>query len=602
MSDMQWNSLTQMFFDQAEVHKDKPLLFAKNKEAWESRTWTETAEDVARLGQALRSLGIEKGDRVIIVSENRPEWMVADFAIMAIGAISVPTYTTNTVRDHLHIVENSGAKAAIVSTRALARNFLKAAHQVDDMQNVITMQEVPLEQTINADVHHWDSIMAAQTPDVASLHKETQSVTREGLACIIYTSGTGGAPKGVMLHHGSLMHNAEGASEVIAPLGLENNAFLSFLPLSHAYEHTTGLCWPIAIGAEIWYAESIEKLATNMAEARPTVMVVVPRLFEMLRTRITRGVQADGGLKAKLFDRAIVLGTKRQKGEEPLGFFEKIESKFLDITVRKKVRNQFGGRLKALVSGGAPLSPDVGYFFASLGLPLMQGYGQTESGPVVSVNPPSAPKMHTVGQIFKNTEVKIAEDGEILVRGDLVMKGYWRNEKATSETIVDGWLHTGDIGQIDDDGYLEITDRKKDIIVNDKGDNVSPQRVEGLLALEDEIAQAMVYGDKRPHMVALIVPDADWLVGWAKSNGKSAARLEKLADDPDLHKAIDAAVGRINKRLSNIEKVRRFAIATEAFSIENEQMTPSLKLRRHVVKEIYKETLEGLYKSRSTKP
>lgn len=595
MAIKQWNSLTQMFFEQAVTLRDKPLLFSKNGESWQSETWTQAAEKITRLGAALRAMGVDKGDRVVIVSENRPEWMIADFAIMAIGAVSVPTYTTNTVRDHLHIIENSGAKAAIVSTKNLARSFLRAAHQCDELQHTIVMERVSIEQQLNVTVYEWDKVIADQTADIQGFRENCAGVSRDDIACIIYTSGTGGAPKGVMLHHGSLLHNAEGASSVIEPLGLKDNAFLSFLPLSHAYEHTTGLCWPLTIGAEIWYAESIEKLATNMAEARPTVMVVVPRLFEMLRTRITRGVQADGGLKAKLFDRALALGFKVQRDRLPLSIFEKLEDWFLNRTVRKKVRKQFGGRLKALVSGGAPLSPDVGYFFASLGLPLMQGYGQTESGPVVSVNPPWAPKMHTVGTLFDNTEAKIAEDGEILLKGELVMKGYWRNQKATEETIKDGWLHTGDIGHFDDDGYLEITDRKKDIIVNDKGDNVSPQRVEGLLALEDEIAQAMIYGDKRPHMVALIVPDSDWLVGWAKENGKSAARLEKLHDDNDLRKAIDTAVARINKRLSNIEKVRKFTLAKEAFTIENAQMTPSLKLRRHVVKEVYKDELEGMY-------
>ena len=595
MATNSWNSLTHMFFEQALALKEKPLLFAKNGDSWKSENWTEVAEKVTRLGAALRDMGVEKGDRVVIVSENRPEWMVADFAIMAIGAISVPTYTTNTVRDHLHIIENSGAKAAIVSTKNLTRTFLRAAHQCDEMQHTIVMEPVSIEQQLNVTVYNWNDVIDAQTADIVGFRDGCADVTRDDIACIIYTSGTGGSPKGVMLHHGSLMHNAEGASKVIAPLGLENNAFLSFLPLSHAYEHTTGLCWPLMIGAEIWYAESIEKLATNMAESKPTIMVVVPRLFEMLRTRITRGVQAEGGMKAKLFERAIDLGFKVQRDGQKLSLFEKVEDWFLNITVRKKVRKQFGGRLKALVSGGAPLSPDVGFFFASLGLPLLQGYGQTEAGPVISVNPPWAPKMHTVGQLFDNIEAKIADDGEILIKGELVMKGYWRNDDATADTIKDGWLHTGDIGHFDSEGYLEITDRKKDIIVNDKGDNVSPQRVEGLLALEDEIAQAMIYGDKRPHMVALIVPDAEWLVGWAKANGKSSARLEKLADDKDLRKAIDEAVSRINKRLSNIEKVRKFALADEAFTIENAQMTPSLKLRRHVVKEVYKEKLEAMY-------
>lgn len=598
MAMKQWNSLTQMFFDQTTAMPDKPLLFAKKDDAWQSETWQQVAEKVTQLAAALRKMGVNKGDRVVIVSENRPEWMVVDFAIMAIGAISVPTYTTNTVRDHLHIIENSGAMAAVVSTKNLAQTFLRAAHECDELQHTIVMEDYSIEQELNVTVYDWNTVINEQSPDIESFKAACADVQRDDIACLIYTSGTGGAPKGVMLHHGSLLHNADGASDIIERLGLDGNAFLSFLPLSHAYEHTAGLCWPLCIGAEIWYAESIEKLAANMAEAKPTVMVVVPRLFEMLRTRITRTVQSEGGMKARMFDKAIALGVKRLQHGEALSLLERFQDWFLSRTVRKKVQNQFGGRLKALVSGGAPLSPDVGYFFAALGLPLLQGYGQTEAGPVVSANPPWATKMHTVGKIFKNIEAKVADDGEILLKGEMVMKGYWRNEKATSKTVVDGWLHTGDIGRIDEDGYLELTDRKKDIIVNDKGDNVSPQRVEGLLALEDEIAQAMIYGDKRPHMVALLVPDAEWLAGWAKANNKPAARLEKLADDKDLHKAIDNAVSRINKRLSNIEKIRRFALATEAFTIENEQMTPSLKLRRHVVKEVYKDTLESLYARR----
>lgn len=591
--DARWQSLTAMFFDQATKMASKPLLYAKSGGAWRSRNWTETAEEVSKLAKALEALGVVAGDRVVIISENRPEWLIADFAIMAVGAITVPAYVTNTARDHLHILENSGAKAAIVSTKSLARTFLKAAHQSDELEHTITIEEVKLEQQVNVEVHHWDKALSAQEADVAHFARRAKDVSRHDIACLIYTSGTGGAPKGVKTHHGSILHNAEGAIEIFRGLGLDNNVFLSFLPLSHAYEHTAGQCWPLTIGAEIWYAESLEKLATNMAEAKPTVMVVVPRLFEMLRTRISRAIEKEGGTKAKLFGRAIELGTKIAKGER-LNFKEKIENIFLSLTVRRKVNNQFGGRIKALVSGGAPLAPDVGYFFEALGLPLLQGYGQTESGPIISVNPPAAPKAHSVGTVFPNTEVKIAEDGEILVRGELVMKGYWRDDKATAKTIVDGWLHTGDIGKFDEDQHVVITDRKKDLIVNDKGDNVSPQRIEGMLALEDEIAQAMVYGDRKPHLVGLIVPDAEWLRGWAKDQDKTLDGID-LNTDPDLRKAIDAAVSRINHRLSNLEKVRRFIIADEAFSIENEQLTPTLKLRRHVVGELYGERLEKLY-------
>lgn len=590
-----WHSLTAMFFEQAEAHAGKPLLYAKKAGSWQHLTWQQVAETISQLASALETLGVRTGDRVVIVSENRPEWLIADFAIMALGAISVPTYTTYTARDHLHVLENSGAKAAIVSTKALARTFLKAAHQSDELEHTVTIEEVKLEQAVNVTLHHWDSLLAAEEPNVTKFKSLAQNVTRDDIACLIYTSGTGGAPKGVMIHHGAILHNSEAAATVIEELGLKNNAFLSFLPLSHAYEHTAGQCWPLTIAAEIWYAENLEKLAPNMAEAKPTVMVVVPRLFEMLRTRISRGILKDGGARAKMFQRAIELGTKKHDNSGSLSFFEKLENMFLTLTVRRKVQQQFGGRLKALVSGGAPLAPDVGMFFKSLGLPLLQGYGQTESGPIISVNPPKAPKTHTVGKLLANTEVKIAEDGEILVRGELVMKGYWQDEKATAKTIVDGWLHTGDVGRFDEDAHLEITDRKKDIIVNDKGDNVSPQRIEGMLALEDEIAQAMVYGDRKPHLVGLIVPDAEWLRDWKKENGKTGD-LAELATDPDLHKALDATVSRVNKRLSNLEKIRKFVLAPEAFTIENEQMTPTLKLRRHIVSDIYRDTLEGLFR------
>jgi len=589
-----WQSLTAMFYTQAKTYANKPLLFAKKDGAWNSLTWHDTAERVTKLASALEKMGVTTGDRVVIVSENRPEWLIADFAVMSLGAVSVPTYTTNTARDHLHIIGNSGAKAAIISTKALARTFLKAAHQSDDLIHAITMEKYVLEQRLNVQVHHWDEVVNAENADVEGFRARTENTDRNAIACLIYTSGTGGLPKGVMLHHGSILQNHDGASDVIRKIGIDNHIFLSFLPLSHAYEHTAGQCWPLSIGAQIWYAESIDKLAANMAEAKPTVMVVVPRIFEMLRTRITRAIEKDGGAKAKMFNRCLELGIKSKRDKQTLNFFEKIENLFLGLTVKRKIQQRFGGQMKALVSGGAPLSPDVGFFFSSLGLPLLQGYGQTEAGPLISVNPTDKPRMSTVGKPVTDVLVKIAEDGEILVKGDLVMKGYWQDEKATAKTIIDGWLHTGDIGVLDEDGYLEITDRKKDLIVNDKGDNVSPQRIEGLLALEDEISQAMVYGDQRPYLVGLIVPDSEWMVEWARKNNKPR-KLDMLLEDADFKKALTAAVGRVNNRLSNLEKVRKFDIAPEPFSIENEQMTPTLKIRRHVVGDVYEATLARLY-------
>ena len=589
-----WDSVPHLFFEQAKRLNDKPFLWAKNNGTYQAINWNEAARQVCALADTLKSNGVKSGDRVMLVSENRPEWLIADIAIMSIGGITVPAYTTNTARDHLHIIENSGAKGAIISTNALSKNYFKAALQTNCLKFAITMEDHDLEQDLSFDIKPWSEATENAVHNIDDYLEASKLIPSTKTACLIYTSGTGGAPKGVMLHHGALLHNALGAKEVVDELEIGDERFLCFLPLSHAYEHTAGEILPLCIGAEIFYAESLDKLATNMLEARPTIMTVVPRLFEMLQSRITRAIANQGGLPHKLFDRAIRLGKKRLLEPDNLTLSERAQNIFLDHTVRKKVKARFGGHIKALVSGGAPLTPDVGYFFAALGLPLLQGYGQTESAPVISVNRPNSFRMDTVGPILANTEVKIAEDGEILVKGELVMQGYWRDEENTAAVIKNGWLHTGDIGEFTDEGHLKITDRKKDILINDKGDNVAPQRIEGLMTLENEIAQTMVYGDRKPHMVALIVPDGEWLAHWCRTNDKPND-LKALAYDKDLHKALDVAVKRVNERLSVIEKIRRFAVADESFSIDNEQMTPTMKIRRHVISNHYRDRLEGMY-------
>ena len=397
-----------------------------------------------------------------------------------------------------------------------------------------------------------------------------------------------------MLSHGAIIANCKGAQRLLLELGLDDEVFLSFLPLSHSYEHTAGLMFPISIGAQIYYAEGVDKLAGNMLETHPTLMTAVPRLYETMHGRIVRGVRQSGGLKEKLFNKAVELGTRKYERGGGLGPIAALGDAALDRLVRAKVRDRFGGRLKALISGGAPLNYDIGVFFTALGLKILQGYGQTESAPVVSCNPPSRVKIDTVGPPVVDVEVKIADDGEILVRGELVMNGYWEDAEATAETVRDGWLHTGDIGELDADGYIRITDRKKDIIVNSGGDNVSPQRVEGFLTVQPEIAQAMVYGDKRPHLVALLVADDEFVRDWAKSHGKSADAGE-LAGDTDFRNAISEAIDRVNASLSVIERVRRFTVTNEPFTIENSLLTPSLKIRRHKITEIHRDALEALY-------
>ncbi|MFQ5535765.1 MAG: AMP-dependent synthetase/ligase [Sphingomonadales bacterium] len=594
MTARNWQNLVEMFIDQLERFGDKPFLLAKTGQAYQSQSWREVGEQVAKLAAALREMGVQAGDRVALVSENRPEWLIADFAIMAAGGVSVPMYTTSTPHDHLHILENSGAKGVIVSTQALAAKVLPLAHQLNTVNFVIAIDPPQISQRLNVNIHDWKSVIARSSGTISEVAQRARPLKRPDTACITYTSGTGGAPKGVMIHHGALLHNCEGAADVVKGLKIKNYIFLSFLPLSHAYEHLAGQFLPMAIGGRIAYAEGVEKLATNLTEVRPTIMTAMPRLFELFRSRILRAIKDKGGLSEKLFMRALELGTRKHQQPRTMSLREKLENLLLDLLVRRKVRKRFGGRLAAFVSGGAPLYAEVGLFFQALGVQLLQGYGQTESAPLISVNRPGSAKMHTVGPPVRNTEVRIAEDGEILVRGELVTHGYWRDAEATAKAIRDGWLHTGDIGILDDDGHLEITDRKKDIIVNDKGDNVSPQRIEGMLTLEPEIAQAMVYGDRKPHLVGLLVPDAEWMRSWARANDQQND-FQQLTSNPAFRRAIDAAVSRLNKRLSNLERVRRFTFATEPFTIENEQMTPTLKVRRHKVIETYRDQLEALY-------
>ncbi|MFN9716574.1 MAG: AMP-dependent synthetase/ligase [Sphingomonadales bacterium] len=589
-------NLVALFLKRADQKGGAPFLGHKAGGKWVTQSWRSAAEHVVLLAEALRAMGLEDGDRVALVSENRPEWCIADLAIMAAGCITVPTYTTNTRRDHAHILDNSGARAVFVSNEKLLVPLVGAITQTGLVEHVIGIDTLKTRQTGSFEYHGWAGLLTGDAAATrAAVDARIAGITRDDTACLIYTSGTGGAPRGVMQHHGAILCNAAGAAEVlINDFGLTEERFLSFLPLSHAYEHSGGQFLPIGVGAEIYYSEGIEKLASNIEETRPTIMVVVPRLFEVLRTRIIKQVEKQGKVANFMMDSALKIAEHSKEGKKrlrdhPLDFL-------VEKALRPKIRAKFGGRVKAMVSGGAPLNPEVGNFFDAMGLTVLQGYGQTEAGPVISCNrPKTGLKMDTVGPPLRNVEVRIAEDGEILVRGELVMHGYWRNEAETARTLKDGWLHTGDIGHFDHRGRIKITDRKKDMIVNDKGDNIAPQTVEGMLTLQPEIAQAMVSGDKRPYVVGLIVPDAEWALEWARANGEKFD-LKALQELPAFKNAVRAAVDRTNTDLSVIEKVRQFAFADEAFTIENEEMTPSMKIRRHKIRERYQERVDGLYR------
>ena len=579
-------SLAAMFFDNTAEIGNRPFLWSKKKGEWISLSGIEARNEASALSSGLKSLGLMSGERIALASESRPEWLISDIAIMAAGGISVPLYTTNQYSDHLHVLKDSGAIGAIVSGPALAKSLLPAATDAG-LKFVITME--PVEHSGSVDIVHWEKLIADNKAAIPS----GDDLSRSQTACLIYTSGTGGVPKGVMLSHGSIISNCKGAYQLLLTLGLDQEIFLSFLPLSHSYEHTAGLMFPLSIRAQIYYAEGADKLATNMEEVRPTIMTAVPRLYETMHSRILRGIQQKGGLSEKLFMKTVSIGRKKYQGHSTtLG--ETILDPVLTRLVRRKVSARFGGRLKAMVSGGAPLNFEIGTFFKALGIELLQGYGQTEAAPIISCNLPAKNKINSVGPPLVGVDVKLAEDGEILVKGELVMQGYWNLQEQTDNAIQEGWLHTGDVGQFDEDGFLIITDRKKDIIVNSGGDNISPQRIEGFLTMQPEISQAMVYGDQKPNLVALIVPEPDFATNWVKENVDPGS-VPQLTEDERFRKRIAEAIDRVNNTLSMTERVRNFTVVMEEFTIENSLMTPSLKIRRHKICELYGEDLEKLY-------
>ena len=591
----QFNSIVSLFHHQVKLFQDKPYLWKKLDGKYTSLSWQQVREQVDSIAKGLRNLGILNGDRVVILSENRPEWQIADLAIMSIGAISVPAYTTSTTSDYSHIINHSEARCIIIASHSLALKALPAVVKSSKCKNVIKIDNDKNNYNEPVNIISWNTLIKENNDDkLIDFEEEAKTQQRKDTACIIYTSGTGGNPKGVMLSHGAMLTNCTGAKELLKNLikDLKEIRFLSWLPLSHSYEHTLQF-FKMGISAQVFYAESIDTLLVNMGEVKPHFMTAVPRFYDSLHTRISQGLKKQGKISQLLFDSTLKLGKKNYFNEKMNGL-EKITNKLLDKIVRKKVNKRFGGNLKALVSGGSALNFEVGLYLTALGLPLLQGYGQTETAPVVSANPPEKVKLDTVGIVFKGTEVKIADDGEILVRGENVMNGYWNDPHSTNATIIDGWVHTGDIGEFDEDNYLKITDRKKDIIVNAGGDNISPSRIEAKLDIAPEIAQSMLYGDYKNYLVAIIVPNKEEALIWAKENNKSED-LSILIEDEDFIKIIKQTTERINKNLSVIEQVRKFILIDHEFTIENGMMTPSMKVRRFKVKEKYEESLENLY-------
>ena len=533
-----------MMFDRARRWGARPMLRHFEAGAWQTMSWATFALRAASAARGLRAMGVQPGDRVLLVSESRPEVPIIEVALMAIRAVPVPAYTTNTPEDHAHLLLDSGARVAIASSAALASRVLAGAGLVGGLETLFCMEP-------GAGVPFAPLMQDKTGPeDIAA---EAADIPPGALACLIYTSGTSGLPRGVMLPHRAILSNIRGVAALADPLRLQEATYLSYLPLSHAYEHTVGQFILPAFGGIVAYGRGLEYLVADMAAVKPTIMTVVPRILEVSRTKLLLQMGRETPFRQRLFERALAVGLRRIDGRLTLA--DRALDPVLDALVRRKVRARFGGRLLALVSGGARLDPEVGRFFEALGLPVIQGYGQTEAGPVVSVNPPGRARNRSVGVPLEGVEVRIADDGEILVRGDLVMDGYWNQAGATAAALQAGWLHTGDVGEMQD-RYLTITDRKKDIIVLSGGDNISPARIEGLLMAQSEIAQAVITGEGQSGLSALIVP----------------------ADGHDA-RTVGAAVARVNTALSVTERIRRHALVPP-FTIENGLLTPSQKIKR----------------------
>ena len=553
------NSLVELFFEKSvELDNKKPFLkwLKPNKQTY---NWGQISERIFKLTNKIKSI-INDGDRCLIISENRPYWLISDIAIMNAGGISVPIFTTYSSDDYKYILNDCKPAIIIVSNNdqfKKIKNFLNP-----EVKKIISFEKIETKSLLIDEIFKEN----------VSQKIINKNLKRSMPACIIYTSGTSGKPKGVVLSHGGILANCEGAIDLLNPLIKKKDPiFLTWLPLSHSYEHAVQFI-QILTGAKVFYAESLEKLLSNMSEAKPTIMTAVPRFYQNLYNKINNIFYKQTGLKKTLIDKTIHLG-KKTLNKEKLKFHEKIINFLCQILVRKKIQKQFGGNLQAFVSGGGALDKNIGEFLNAIGLPTLQGYGLTETSPVVSCNLPGFIKVETVGPPFKTNQVKIANDGEILVKGENVMLGYWNKQKETNEIIEDGWLHTGDIGEIDSKGYLKITDRKKDIIVNLGGDNISPSKVENYFCNHEKIKQCLVYGDKKNYLVALIVVEL---------NDKENSTIRSIVEN-------------LNKNLSIIEKIKKFKLIDEEFTIDNGLMTPTLKLKRKKIIEKYKQDLENLY-------
>jgi len=580
-------NLPAAFFDTARRYPDRPAQWYRTDQGYVPVTYEQLYSRICHVATGLMRIGIKAGDRVALLMENIPEWAVADYAILSIGAVTVPLYCSYRPRDIAYVLRNSGTRLAITSCGKVARHLLGAASSCPELEVIYGMEEMAVEGKLLCAF----ADLEAGKVDMAGLEGRLKNVGRDTLATLTYTSGTTGEPKGVMLSHGNILANLKAIPGVFS--FKSNDKMLSFLPLPHALERMASHFLPYTFGISVAFAERPDTVAKNMAEAKPSILIAVPRVLEVVRDRILGQASKQSRLKQRLFRKFLVLGAKRENTDA--SWWRSIYFRLLDRLIGRKVRSRFGGRIRLMVSGGAPLNVEVASFFKAMGMPILEGYGMTEAAPLISVNPVDNQRLGSVGKPVTAVEVAIAGDGEILARGPNVMLGYWKLRKETRETLVNGWLHTGDIGDVDADGYLYITDRKKDMIVNSGGENIAPQRIEGCLVAEEMIEQVLVYGDKKPYLVAMVVPAKGACMMWAYSEGLPETDWAHLAASDILRRALQTRISEHLKGLARHEKIRRIYIHSQPLGIEEGLLTPTMKIKRRKVYEQFREELEGLY-------
>jgi len=585
-------SLPEALFRSAEQYAASPAQWYRQQDIYLPIAYAQLSTQIRHVASGLIRAGIKPGDRIALLMENRPEWAVIDYAILSVGAVTVPLYCSYRANDIRYVLNDSGAVAVMTSGDKLLRHLLQATEQCKHIKQIYA-----IENTFESD--RVKTLISLQSGDVEEdkLSQRLADIKPNTLASIVYTSGTTANPKGVMLTHGNFLANLESVpASIDLRAGEHGDCMLSFLPLAHALERTGGHYIPYSFGLSVAFAQRPDTVAKNMAEARPTIMATVPRMLEVVRSRVLSQVSQQSGFKQKLFHQFFNLARKKWARNESLGMLASLQLRLLDKLVGEKIRLRFGGRLRVFLCGGAPLSLEVAEFFEALKLPILEGYGLTESAPLLAVNRMSDRRLGTVGVAAQGVELNIAEDGEILARGANIMPGYWHNKQATEETLIDGWLHTGDIGSLCPDGYLSITDRKKDLIVNSGGENIAPQRIEGLLMNDEAIDQLVVYGDQKAYLVGLLVPNEAVCRAWAKAQGLPESDWQPLCESDMLKKYLQNKISSLLQPLNPFEQVRRIHVLQQPFSIEAGTLTPTMKVKRRYIYTLYADAIAALYR------